>query len=267
MTSAGVIGWPVAHSLSPVIHRFWLERAGVDGDYSRFAVEPERLGAALAGLRPLGLAGVNVTVPHKVAVIPFLSRLDPLARDVGAVNCIVVEADGGLSGYNSDVGGFAWPLGDRRIGTAIVVGAGGAARAALVALRQRGVERIRVMNRSVDKARTLMDELGISGEAVPLDVAVGPADLLVNASSLGMKGEPPLRLRLDDLPGDAIVYDIVYAPLETELLRAARARGLATVDGLEMLVGQAAEAFERFYGMAPPRDADADLRALLKARA
>ncbi|WP_374389464.1 shikimate dehydrogenase [Sandaracinobacter sp.] len=262
MRTAGVIGWPIAHSKSPAIHRFWLRALGIDGDYSRFAVRPDELGAAVRALPALGIAGVNVTVPHKVAVLDWLDGASAEAAAIGAVNTVLVR-DGGLWGTNTDIEGFAGPLAGRHVEHAVVVGAGGAARAVLPALARLGVRRITVMNRSVAKARALLEGLEIEGDAVPLAAAAPDADLLVNASSLGMKGEPPLRLDLGALPDGATVYDIVYAPLETELLAAARARGLRTIDGLEMLVGQAAVAFELFYGAKPPRGRDAELRALL----
>ncbi len=262
MRTAGVIGWPIAHSKSPAIHRFWLRALGIEGDYSRFAVRPDELGAAVRALPALGIAGVNVTVPHKVAVLDWLDGASAEAAAIGAVNTVLVR-DGGLWGTNTDIEGFAGPLAGRHVEHAVVVGAGGAARAVLPALARLGVRRITVMNRSVAKARALLEGLEIEGDAVPLAAAAPDADLLVNASSLGMKGEPPLRLDLGALPDGATVYDIVYAPLETELLAAARARGLRTIDGLEMLVGQAAVAFELFYGAKPPRGRDAELRTLL----
>lgn len=269
MASAGVIGWPVAHSKSPVIHRFWLEALGIDGDYGRFAVHPDNLPAAIRALPALGLAGVNVTVPHKVAVMALLDRIEDSARRAGACNTVTVGADGKLTGLNTDIAGFAEPLAGRGLAgrPAVVIGAGGAARAVLLALDALGCAPIQLRNRTADKARALATELGIAVEAAGLDAPLPPAALLVNASSLGMTGSPPLDLDLAPLPGDALVYDIVYAPLETPLLAAARARGLATIDGLAMLVGQAAAAFERFFGAAPPRDAahEAALRTRLTA--
>lgn len=261
MKSAGVIGWPVAHSKSPIIHRFWLSELGLDGDYGRFAVHPDRLGEAIRALPALGLAGVNVTVPHKLDVMQFLDRVDPLAEAVGAVNLVTVADDGKLEGRNTDVGGFAEPL-PENLKTAVILGAGGAARAILVALRDRGVGYVTILNRSEDKARTLLQELGMEGE-VRAPGQVPDADLIVNATILGMVGSPPLEADISGVGADAVVYDIVYAPLETELLRAARVRGMRTIDGLSMLIGQADEAFRYFYGAKPPRDKDAELRALL----
>lgn len=263
--TAGVMGWPVAHSKSPLIHRFWLQRLGVDGDYARFPVHPDGLQAALRALPALGISGVNITVPLKVAAIAHMDRLDPLALQVGAVNCVVVAPDGRLAGHNSDVAGFAEPLASRTVAHAVVVGAGGAGRAVLAGLRRIGVRRVTLMNRTVAAAAALIDEMRLTGEAVALSDRVPACDLLVNASSLGMAGQPPLAPDLSALPPHALVYDLVYAPLETALLAAARARGLPTIDGLSMLIGQAAEAFALFYGRRAPRADDALLRARLLA--
>ncbi len=266
MRTAGVIGWPIAHSKSPIIHRFWLEALGLDGDYARFAVRPDQVGRALKALPALGIAGVNVTVPHKLAVMAHLDRIEPEAAAIGAVNTVIVE-DGLLVGANTDMAGFLEPLRGVSPGHAVVVGAGGAARAILLGLKRLGVGHVTLMNRSVDRAAALLESLEVAGEAVGLESPLPAADLVVNASSLGMKGGPPLRLDLSGLPAGAIVYDIVYAPLETELLAAARARCLVAIDGLEMLIGQAAIAFERFFGAAPPRGRDAELKALLTGEA
>jgi shikimate dehydrogenase len=261
---AGVIGWPIAHSKSPRIHRFWLEQAGIDGDYVRLPVAPEGLGAALSGLAPLGFRGVNVTIPHKQAVIAACDDLTPLAKAVGAVNTIVVRADGGLLGHNTDVGGFALSLPPLAGPRACVLGAGGAARAIVTGLSQLGISDIRVVARDPAKA----DDLPAPLTAYAWDDAAHALDgaqLLVNCTSLGMTGQPPLDLDLASLARDAVVNDIVYAPLETPLLAAAKARGLRTVDGLAMLIGQAAEAFGLFFGDPPNRAQDAALRARLLA--
>jgi shikimate dehydrogenase len=276
--SAGIIGWPVAHSKSPLIHRFWLAKLKLDGDYGRFPVDPERLGDALRALPALGLRGVNVTVPHKQTVIPLLDRLDPVAARLGAVNTIVVE-NGRLVGYNSDAPGFLEPLRPLLARTwlfkmARIIGTGGAARAIAHALHDEGFT-IVIIGRDLEKARKLRHEFGPDENLIgtvdsfrrPLDFGwsdrSGVLDLVVNATTLGMKGEPPLDLDLSNVPPGAVVYDIVYSPLETVLLADARARGHVVIDGLAMLIGQAAMAFEKFYGVAPPRDHDADLRKLL----
>ena len=295
MRSAGVIGWPIAHSKSPLIHRFWLAKLGLDGDYGRFAVQPDNLGAAIRALPALGLAGVNVTVPHKVAVMAHLDRVDPLAAKVGAVNTVVVEY-GLLVGRNSDVEGFLEPLlpvlAERDLPPTHVadlynlIGTGGAARAVAVALS--GYE-VTIFGRDAAKAAALADELGLgakygfSGSLAAIDRPTQEFDpaypdvklnmgadqrysyILINATTLGMTGQPALAINLDNYPDDTIVYDLVYAPLATPLVVAARARGMRTIDGLAMLIGQAAAAFERFYGAPAPREHDAELRALLAA--
>ena len=262
MIAAGVIGWPIGHSKSPVIHRFWLAALGIEGEYSRFAVTPERLGEAIRALPALGLRGVNVTVPHKVAVMDFLHAVEPGAARIGAVNSVICEADGRLVGFNTDAPGFWAPLRGRDFSHAVVIGAGGAARAVVAALVDSGVQKVTVVNRSRAAAEALAEEVLSYAPGMQLPAA----DLVVNASSMGMVGQAPLELGLGELPPEAVVYDLVYAPLETGLLRGARGMGMMTIDGLEMLVGQAAVAFERFFGVAPPRERDAELRTLLVAK-
>ena len=265
---AGVIGWPVKHSKSPLIHRFWLGKLGLDGDYSRFPVAPERLGDFLRAMPAMGLRGVNVTIPHKVAVMELLDDLDDSAAVVGAVNTIKVFPDGRLGGANTDIDGICAPLAGHPVAgrEVIILGSGGAARAALAAAQFMGAGWVTMMARDPDKAVALIQAAGQQGTVLPWG---GPlpespdAALLFNATSLGMAGQPPLNIDLSVLPGDAVVFDAVYVPLETGLLQAARARGLATIDGLAMLIGQAALAFEIFFGEAPPREHDAELRALL----
>ncbi len=267
--AAGVIGWPVAHSKSPIIHRFWLEKLGLDGDYSRFPVAPERVGQAIRALPALGLKGVNVTVPHKQAVMAHLDSIDAFATAIGAVNTIVVRSDGQLSGTNTDAPGFVEPLPKAQLSgkTAVIVGAGGAARAIIAGLSGIGMRIAALVNRSearVAELRATLPEAAGLGWS-PLDARLPPCDLLVNSSVMGLKGENPYVPDLAPLPPSAIVYDIVYDPLETPLLAAAKARGLRTVDGLAMLIGQAAVAFEYFYGAPAPRQHDAELRARLLA--
>ncbi len=276
--SAGIFGWPVAHSKSPLIHRFWLEKLGMDGEYGRFPVEPEKLGEAIRALPALGLRGVNVTVPHKQAVMAHLDRVDPLAERIGAVNTVAVE-NGMLVGYNSDAAGFLEPLRpllnqNWLMRMARIIGTGGAALAVAHALHGEGFITV-IIGRNVEKAKALRngyepdDSLVATLDHVrqPSDFEwtdrSGVLDLVVNTTSLGMKGQPALDLDFSHVPPGAIIYDIVYAPLETPLLAEARARGHQTIDGLAMLIGQAAVAFEKFYGAAPPREHDAELRELL----
>lgn len=267
MTSiyAEVIGDPIAHSKSPAIHGFWLERLGIDADYRATHVAADGLAAYFDARRAdADWRGCNVTIPHKAAALAAADSAREAAIAIGAANCIVPRG-GRLVADNSDAAGFLEPLGAGAIAgkRAAVVGAGGAARAILFALGQGRIGDVLLYNRDVDKAEMLLTEFGLAGEALPLAEAAPAADLLVNASALGMSGYPPCPVSVDGLAGNAIVYDIVYAPLETPLLAAARARGLATIDGLAMLIGQAAVAFEMFFGAPAPRAGDAELRALL----
>jgi shikimate dehydrogenase len=268
MTYAEVIGDPIAHSKSPLIHGFWLEKLGIEADYRATHVRPEELAAYIASRRDdPDWRGCNVTVPHKVAVLDHVPDPGGVRDTIGASNTIVRGPDGALIATNTDAAGFLAPLAELDLTDqpVAVVGAGGAARAVLFALEKAGVGPVTLMNRTPLKAAGLLATFGLKGNAVPLDAPLPPVALVVNTSSLGMSGQPPLNLDLSALPEDAIVYDIVYAPLETPLLAAARARELETVDGLEMLIGQAALAFELFFGAAPPRDADDELRARLLA--
>jgi shikimate dehydrogenase len=272
MKRAAVIGHPVAHSKSPLIHGFWLDQLGMVGRYDRIDVLPGALADFCAGLAHEGFAGVNVTLPHKVNAAQHVAALTPLARSVGAVNTILVEPDGSLCGHNTDVGGFVLPLvklADLRGKKVVVLGAGGAARAIVAGLAALGVSQIHVVNRTREAITALepcAGDVPVKAHGwLTAPLALGGASLLVNTTSLGMAGQPPLQLDLLPLAPEAIVYDIVYAPLETDLLRAARARGLATLDGLEMLIGQAAEAFALFFGGNPNRAEDAALRARLMA--
>ena len=268
MPYADVIGDPISHSKSPIIHRFWLEALGIGADYRATHVTPDDLAAFLEGraVDP-DWRGCNVTVPHKVAALDHVADPGNVRTSIGAVNTIFRQADGTLAGTNTDAAGFWAPIADLDLAgqPVTVIGAGGAARAILWALAQVGVGPVTVMNRNPLKAAALLSHFKLKGQALPLGPSAPPSALLVNASSLGMVGQPPLSLDLSALPDHAVVYDIVYAPLETELLAAARARDLDTVDGLDMLVAQAAAAFAIFFGKDPPRDRDDDLRELLTA--
>lgn len=265
---AEVIGDPIAHSKSPLIHNFWLNALGIEAEYRKCHVKADELAAYFLKRRadPDWL-GCNVTIPHKVAAMDYVTDPAEVGRLIGAMNTIACETAGPLIGTNTDAGGFLAPLIQMRWKghSAVIVGAGGAARAILYALAQTGVEDITLMVRDPAKGRALLDRAGLIGRVIGMDDPLPPADLLVNCSPLGMEGQLPLRLDLSTLPGDAVVYDIVYVPLDTELLLAARARGLRTIDGLEMLIGQAALAFEIFFDAQAPRNRDAELRALLMA--
>ena len=280
---AEVIGDPIIQSKSPAIHGYWIGELGLDADYRAAHVTAAELEQYLSDRRADPLwRGCNVTMPHKQAVIPLLDALDPLAERIGAVNTIVAE-NGRLTGYNTDAGGFLEPLRhelakQHLFRMARVLGTGGAARAIIAALAQENVV-IVLAGRNPDKARALLDELDPDGEhhVAPLDHFAEPTDfafddregifdVVVNASPLGMAGQSPLLFDLSHVPPGSIVYDIVTHPLDTPLLQSARAAGFQTVDGLAMLMRQAAESFERFFGVAPPRsDGDAALRQRLTA--
>ena len=280
---AEVIGDPIGHSRSPLIHGFWLERLGLRGSYRATRVDAVHLPDYLADRRAdPAWRGCNVTIPHKQAIMPLLDRLDPLATRIGAAN-IVAREGRSLVGYNSDAPGFleplrAWLAQPWLLRTARVLGTGGAARAIAHALREEGFVLILVA-RDQTKAGALAAELdpadvhmaAFADFARPLDFdwgdVEGRQDLVVNATSLGMAGQPPLEIDFSNVPPGALVCDIVYAPLETPLLAEARARGHGVVDGLGMLIGQAAVAFRHFFGVEPPRDpaSDTALRALLTA--
>lgn len=280
---AEVIGDPVTQSKSPVIHRFWLAKLGMEGDYRATLVAREELGTFLAKRREdLAWRGCNVTMPLKQAVQEHLDSVETPADRIGAVNTIYPAFDRLLVGTNTDAAGFLEPLRPLLAQThwfrmARVLGTGGAARAIVSALAAKGFT-IVLAGRDPAKAQAILDELAASGEhhaadlaqfAAPTDFAFddreGCCDLVVNASPLGMRGQPPLRFDWSHAPPGSIGYDIVTDPVETDFLRSAHNSGFGTIDGLAMLIGQAATAFERFFGTPPPREHDAELRTLLAA--
>lgn len=257
---AGVIGWPVGHSLSPRLHGFWLRQYRLDGAYVPLPVCPEDLHDALAALPKLGFRGVNVTVPHKVRTLALVQRATSAARLIGAVNTIVVDPQGLLIGSNTDGFGFienirnalpGWSAGS---GPAAVLGAGGAARAIVFALIEAGAPEVRLLNRTVEHAEALATDFGDSVRPLPWKErqnALPGAALLVNTTILGMHGQPPLDIDVSALPRSAVVADIVYAPLETALIAQARALGNTAVDGLGMLLHQARPGFAAWFGHMP----------------
>ena len=270
MMFAEVIGDPIAHSKSPVIHRHWIAAAGIEAGYRTAHVTADGLGEYFRTRQAdPDWRGCNVTIPHKIAVFDHFADPGGVRDTIGAANTVFRNENGAFTLTNTDAAGFYAPIAELDLVGApvVVIGAGGAARAVLFALSRLDVGPVTILNRNVLKAAALLSAFGLKGKALPLDAALPSAALLVNASALGMAGQPPLDLDLSPLPEDAVVYDVVYAPLETPLLAAARARDLETVDGLDMLIGQAALAFELFFGIAPPRDdtGDAALRALLTA--
>ena len=257
---AGVLGWPVEHSLSPRLHGFWLAEHGIDGVMVPLPVRPEHFADALHALPKLGFVGASVTLPHKEAALKLADDVEPLARRIGAVNALIVRPDGTVFGRNTDAFGFMESLrhgapGWRAdAGAAVVLGAGGAARAVVAALLDAGVAEIRLVNRTAARAQELVRAMNgpvVARSWAERAQALDGAALLVNTTTLGMTGQPPLDLDLAALPAMATVADIVYVPLETPLLKAARARGLAAVDGLGMLLHQGRPAFAAWFGLEP----------------
>jgi shikimate dehydrogenase len=270
MMFAEVIGDPINHSKSPLIHGFWNEALGLEARYAAQEVTAAGLGGYFAErATDPNWRGCNITLPHKEAVFDHIADPGGVRGSIGAANTVFRAEDGTLACTNTDAAGFYAPIAELDLADApvVVIGAGWAARAVLFALSRLGVGPVTILNRNVLKAAALLSSFGLKGKALPLDATLPPAALLVNASVLGMVGQASLDLDLGPLPDDALVYDVVYAPLETPLLAAARARELDTVDGLDMLIGQAALAFELFFGVTPPRNeaSDDQLRALLTA--
>lgn len=265
---AEVIGDPIAQSKSPLIHKFWLDKLGIAGDYRKTHVTADGLAAFFRDrAADPHWKGCNVTVPHKRAVLDFVEDRGGVGDSIGAMNTVIRLEDGTLIGTNTDAAGFYGPIADLDLADkpVVVVGAGGAARAVLFALARAGVGTVTLMNRSPLPAAALLAHFKLKGKVVALDAPVPPAALIVNASTLGMVGAPEFAPDLSAQDEECLVYDIVYAPLQTGLLAEAEAQGLETVDGLSMLIGQAAVAFELFFDAAPPRDHDDELRVLLTA--
>jgi shikimate dehydrogenase len=258
------MGWPIAQSKSPRLHGFWLSQAGIDGTYVPLPVRPETLGQALRALPVLGFRGVNLTMPHKEIALELVDFVDPLARRIGALNTIVVREDGKLEGLNTDAFGFSEHLRlsgyENAARPATILGAGGAARAVIAALQDMGCPEIRLVNRTVPRAQKCAAQLRIPGDQRSIlrvyawddmPIALSGSSLLINTTSLGMVGQPPLTVHLAPLPIDAWVYDIITAPLETALLQSAKARGHRTVDGIGMLLHQGRPGFKAWFGIDP----------------
>lgn len=268
---ACVIGWPITHSRSPRIHRYWLKKYGIDGTYSKEAVRPEDLEAFLGSMEANGLAGCNVTVPHKERALELADMADDIAHAIGAANTLWME-NGSLHASNTDAFGFLANLDSQAQGwsdgaqTAVVLGAGGAARAVLKGLIDRGFKTVRLLNRTRSRAEALAQRTGAAvrvGDWEERSAALEDCDLLVNTTTLGMTGSAPLEIDLGALPASAVVNDIVYAPLVTPLLSEASERGNVTVDGLGMLLHQAVPGFEKWFGVRP--EVTGELRALIVA--
>lgn len=269
---AGVMGFPVMHSRSPKLHNHWLSKHGLIGHYMPLAVGPDGVEAALRALPALGFAGCNLTMPHKETAIPVMDRLSPLVRRIGAMNCVVVAPDGSLEGHNFEAFGYVDSLAQEvsgwraDAGPIVMLGAGGGARAVAAGLLERGATKIRVFNRTPERAAKLAAHLGPRVEALPwaqrFDAAADAA-LVVNASSQGMRGQPPLDMRLDAAPIAAVVSDLIYSPRETPFLAEARRRGHPTVNGLGMLLNQARLSFKAWFGVTP--EVTPDVRSMIEA--
>jgi shikimate dehydrogenase len=268
---AGVMGWPVMHSRSPMLHNHWFRQYGLAGSYVPLAIRPEGLGAALRALHPLGFAGVNLTIPHKQQALTIVDEVDAVARSIGAISCVVVKPDASLAGTNNDCWGFIQNLrqeqpdwrADR--GPIVVIGAGGGSRAVCYGLAQEGAREIRLVNRTLARAEGIADEFGGPITAVPWEHrndALEGAAMVVNTTSLGMVGQPVLDISLEKLPAGAIAADIIYIPLETPFLAAARQRGNRTVNGLGMLLNQGRPAWKAWFGVEP--EVTAELRAMIE---
>jgi len=265
---AGVMGWPVMHSRSPMMHNYWMEQQGLAGTYVPLAIEPGKIGPALRAMHPLGFAGCNLTIPHKQDAMEIVDEVDEVAKKIGAISCVVVRDDGSLFGTNNDWLGFLGNLREFRpgwradAGPVTVIGAGGGSRAVCYALLDQGVTEIRLVNRTRERAEKLAEEFG-----GPIEVhsweerhdALDGVAMAVNVTSQGMQGETALDIQLDALPVDAIAADIIYIPLETPFLAAARARGNPTLNGVGMLLHQGPPAWKRWFGVEP--QVTPDLRA------
>ena len=268
---AGVMGWPVMHSRSPMLHNFWFRQHDLAGTYLPLAIRPEGLAAALRALHPLGFAGCNLTIPHKQEAMKIVNEVDALAKSIGAISCVVVRPDGSLSGTNNDCYGFIHAIRQEQpgwradAGPIVVIGAGGGSRAVCYGLAQEGATEIRLVNRTFARAKGIADEFGGPVKALPWEQrhdALEDAAMVVNTTSSGMVGQSALDIKLDKLPKSALAADIIYIPLETPFLAAARKRGNRTVNGLGMLLNQGRPAWKAWFGIEP--EVTAELRAMVE---
>jgi len=268
---AGVMGWPVMHSRSPMLHNYWFKQHGLAGSYVPLAIRPEHLTAALRGLHPLGFAGVNVTIPHKQEAMKVVHEVDALAKSIGAISCVVVRHDGSLTGTNNDCYGFIHAVRQEHpgwrpdAGPIVVIGAGGGSRAVCYGLAQEGAKEIRLVNRTLARAKAIAGEFRGPIKALPWEQrhdALEGAAMVVNTTSQGMVGNPALDITLDKLPQGALAADIIYIPLETPFLAAARKRGNRTTNGLGMLLNQGRPAWKAWFGIEP--EVTAELRAMVE---
>jgi shikimate dehydrogenase len=269
---AGVMGWPVMHSRSPMMHNYWFKKHGLAGSYVPLAIRPEGLVGALRALHPLGFAGCNLTIPHKEQAMAIVDVVDTLGKSIGAISCVVVRSDGSLAGTNNDCFGFIQNIKQEQrgwrpdAGPIVVVGAGGGSRAVCYGLAQEGAREIRVVNRTLARAEGIAEEFGGPIKALPWEhrhEALEGAAMVVNTTSCGMVGQPALDIKLDKLPQSALAADIIYIPLQTPFLAAARRRGNRTVNGLGMLLNQGRPAWKAWFGIEP--EVTAELRAIVEA--
>ncbi len=268
---AGVMGWPVMHSRSPMLHNYWFKKHELAGTYVPLAIRPEGLAAALRALHPLGFAGCNLTIPHKEQAMTLVDEVDALAKAIGAISCVVVRPDGSLSGTNNDCYGFIHAIKQEQpgwradSGPIVVIGAGGGSRAVCCGLAQEGAREIKLVNRTLDRAQAIARGFGGPIRALPWDErheALEGAAMVVNTTSCGMVGQPALDINLDKLPKNALAADIIYIPLETPFLAAAHKRGNRTVNGLGMLLNQGRPAWKAWFGIEP--EVTAELRAMIE---
>ena len=268
---AGVMGWPVMHSRSPMLHNYWFKKHGLAGTYVPLAIKPEALAAALRALYPFGFAGCNLTIPHKQQAIAIVDEVDTLAKRIGAISCVIVRPDGSLSGTNNDCYGFIYSIRQEQpswranAGPIVVIGAGGGSRAVCYGLAQEGAKEIRLVNRAFVRAKGIAEEFGGPIRALPWEQrhdALEGAAMVVNTTSCGMIGQPMLDIKLGKLPTSALAADIIYIPLETPFLAAARKRGNRTVNGLGMLLNQGRPAWKAWFGIEP--EVTAELRAMVE---
>jgi shikimate dehydrogenase len=268
---AGVMGWPVMHSRSPILHNYWLKKHGLIGSYVALAIRPEGLAAALRALHPLGFSGCNLTIPHKQEAMKIVDEVDALAKAIGAISCVVVRPDGSLTGTNNDCYGFIHNLKQEQpswradSGPIVVIGAGGGSRAVCYGLALEGAKEIRLVNRTFARAKGLADEFGGPIKALPWEQRhelLEGAALVVNTTSCGMVGQPALDIKLDKLAKSALAADIIYIPLETPFLSVARKRGNRTVNGLGMLLHQGRPAWKAWFGIGP--EVTAELRTMIE---
>jgi shikimate dehydrogenase len=268
---AGVMGWPVMHSRSPMLHNYWFRQHDLAGTYVPLAIRPDGLAAALRSLYPLGFSGCNLTIPHKQQAMTIVDEVDALARSIGAISCVVVRPDGSLSGTNNDCYGFIQNVRQEQpgwradAGPIVVIGAGGGSRAVCYGLAREGAKEIRLINRTFSRTKGIADEFRAPINALPWEQrhdALEGAAMVVNTTSCGMVGQPLLDIRLDKLPTTALAADIIYIPLETPFLAAARKRGNRTVNGLGMLLNQGRPAWKAWFGIEP--EVTPELRAMVE---